>query len=55
MILDQDSSHGPDTRRREGVGGAIFFRKIEGMGKERDSEGKGMSRVLPTFGWIVQG
>ena len=26
----------------EGDGGAIFFRKIEGMGKERDSEGKGM-------------
>ena len=25
------------------------------VGKERDSEGKGMGRVLPTFGWIVQG
>ena len=42
MILDQDSRHAPDTRRREGVGGAIFFRKIEDVGKERDSEGKGM-------------
>lgn len=49
MILDQDSRHGPDTRRREGVGGAIFFRKIEGMGWSkglgREGNGSGITNL----------
>ena len=55
MILDQDSSHAPDTRRREGAGHKKNLIGDFFVGKERDSEGKGMGRVLPTFGWIVQG
>ena len=42
MILDQDSSHGPDTRRREGVGHKKNLIGDFFVGKERDSEGKGM-------------
>lgn len=43
MILDQDSSHGPDTRRKgRGRRGQFSLGKLKAWAGARDSEGKGM-------------